>query len=135
MAKAYVRIDDAAMAHLLTSPTGEVSKDLFRRGKNVEALAKIKCPVDTGRLRSSITTQLGYATQRGVPIVRVGTNVKYALWVHNGTGMFGPRMAMIKPRKGQYLVFTIGGKKIFARQVIGQKGKPFLRDALPAALR
>ena len=39
------------------------------------------CPVDTGRLRNSIT----HAVESDEKYVAVGTNVEYALYVHEGT--------------------------------------------------
>lgn len=49
----------------------------------IEAAAKRLCPVDTGRLRSSITHDVN---RRGRTVVgRVGTNVDYAKHVEFGT--------------------------------------------------
>src|SRR5258708_2909045 len=47
-------------------------------GITCEAVGKQECPVDTGRLRSSIHYE------RGKLKATVGTNVKYAYDVHNG---------------------------------------------------
>jgi hypothetical protein len=71
-----------------------------------------------------------------VPIVVVGTNVTYAMYVHEGTGIFGPRHARITPKKGKYLVFTPKGAKgkVFARSVSGSRPKPFLAEAIRAAV-
>jgi HK97 gp10 family phage protein len=49
----------------------------------IEAGAKRRCPVDTGRLRSSITHEIGISG-RSVE-ARVGTNVEYAAYVELGT--------------------------------------------------
>lgn len=46
-----------------------------------EGDAKRRCPVDTGRLRNSITHALDGAGK----CVMVGTNVEYAVYVHEGT--------------------------------------------------
>lgn len=48
----------------------------------VERDAKIFCPVDQGQLRASITHEVDGDT--GV----VGTNVEYAPYVHQGTGIY-----------------------------------------------
>lgn len=45
------------------------------------------CPVDTGRLRSSLTYEVHPAQLRA----RVGTNVLYALFVFLGTHLMAPR--------------------------------------------
>jgi hypothetical protein len=71
----------------------------------------------------------------GAPVARVGTIVHYARFVHDGTGIYGPKHAPIRPKKSRWLVFTPKGQKspVFARSVRGMPGTPFLRDALPAA--
>lgn len=51
-------------------------------GMSCERFAKKTCPVDTGRLRNSIT----WALSSGEKAVYVGTNVEYAFSVHEGTG-------------------------------------------------
>lgn len=77
----------------------EVLRALEMAGLVVEAEAKkllsegaLKA-VDTGRLRASITTRLaasgGFA--RGDPEAQIGTNVHYAIYVHEGTPHMNPR--------------------------------------------
>lgn len=79
----YVEINGAALAELFTSPSGEVAKDLQRRALQVDRAAKGLCPVDTGRLRSSITNEIG---EDGDGLVAtIGTNVEYAPYVELGT--------------------------------------------------
>lgn len=129
--------DKQALHALLTSPTGAIAKDLFRRGKKVEAKAKLNLQrypkrIDTGTLRSSITTQL--FTLSGKPAVRVGTNVFYALYVHDGTGIYGPRGRYITPVSAKFLSWKLkGGKRVFALKVKGMPPNPFLKDAVMAA--
>lgn len=50
-------------------------------GLAAERFAKAACPVDTGRLRNSIT----HALDMGEEAVYVGTNVEYAPYVELGT--------------------------------------------------
>lgn len=89
----------------------------------VEASAKANCPVDDGRLRSSITHTV--EASDGVARGRVGTNVNYGPYVHDGTGIYARNgngrkkpWAYKHPKTG-LIVFTHG-----------QKPQPFLRDAL-----
>lgn len=64
--------------------TATVEKDVSKLIKNtlhnIERDAKKQCPVDTGRLRGSITTNI-ISTYSG----EVGTNVEYADYVNSGT--------------------------------------------------
>jgi hypothetical protein len=135
-------LDVHAINRLLSSRQGPVARDLLRRGYRVTAVAKRLCPVDHGRLRASITPVL--VSRDGMFIVEVGTNVKYARWVHDGTGIYGPRQARIYPRTAKVMVFSprtsagqfIPRKKravVFAKSTKGMKGRPFLKDALWAA--
>jgi hypothetical protein len=126
---------------MLRDPAGGLATDLLRRGVRVQSQARrnlsggggVPARVDTGLLRSSI--QVRPVTVGGLPAVQVGTGAHYARYVHDGTGIYGPRRAMIRPRHGRYLVFTPkGGRgKVFARQVRGIRPNPFLKNALSAA--
>lgn len=61
----------------------EAPKLLATYALKVVNMAKVLCPVDTGRLRDSITWELGLTM--GLPTARVGTNVEYAPFVELGT--------------------------------------------------
>ena len=71
----------------------------------------------------------------GLPGVRIGTNVEYAIFVHEGTGIYGPKGVPIRPSRAKALVFTPYGavKPVFAKQVKGMPANPFLVNALWAA--
>lgn len=75
-------LNHGAIQQLLTGPEGPVAKELLRRAIQVEGAAKQRCPVDTGRLRSSISHQL--ASDGGL-VARIGTDVEYAPYVELGT--------------------------------------------------
>jgi hypothetical protein len=137
-----VRVDSIKIAYVLGRPGGGVERDLLKRGLRVETKAKLLLSgaganhpkrVDTGRLRASIRTVP--ARDHGKPVVRVGTAVRYALWVHDGTGIYGPRRAPITPVTAKVLRFRPAGSPVFLyrRSVRGMRGNPFLKDALPAA--
>lgn len=68
----------------------ELDKEVTRRALKVERAAKRLCPVDTGRLRSSITH--GEPEHRGdVVAVQIGTDVEYARFVELGTSKMSAR--------------------------------------------
>lgn len=58
-----------------------LARGLEECGLVAEGYAKRLCPVDTGRLRNSITHVTGY----GAKAVYIGTNVEYARYVEMGT--------------------------------------------------
>lgn len=143
------KLNLVAITALLNSPSGPVAKDLIKRGIKVQTRAKRNLGggtgsgpkrVDTGLLRASIGTNL-YTSTSGLTM-RIGTGVNYALYVHEGTGIYGPKMRPIRPKNGKVLVFkskVYGAKKgkyagkVVVKSVKGMKPNPFLVNALPAA--
>ena len=136
------QLNQVEIARILTSPSGPVAKALLVRGYRVQAQARknlsggVSGPkrIDTGRLRTSISVQL---RRKGtiVLLVRVGTNVEYATWVHDGTGLYGPLHRVIRPKTKRYLKFKPHGasKYVYAKFVKGMRPNRFLADALFAA--
>jgi hypothetical protein len=133
VSKSEIHVNDAAIQNMLRNPKGQVARGILKLGKKVERKAKRLVPVDHGILRNSITTEL--VIRRG-PVARIGSNVKYALFVHEGTGIYGPKGVPITPKHGKVLVFTSRKTKklVFARSVKGMKGTPYLRNALIAVV-
>jgi hypothetical protein len=142
-----VRIDmhPATIQASLRNPSGPVARFVEHRCQVVENLAKVHCPVDTGRLRASIKHRVRVAGRAVVGTV--GTNVRYGQFVHEGTGIYGPRGQWIYPQRGQFLVFQVKrpfgpmprGKKrpapgrrpvVFARRVRGTPPTHFLTAGL-----
>ncbi|SDP76996.1 phage virion morphogenesis protein [Desulforhopalus singaporensis] len=81
-----------------------------------------RIPFLTGDLRKSIQTE-----SLGLGQASVGSNLSYARAVHDGR----PAMT-IRPKKGKYLKFNVGGQDIFVKEVHqpARKGKPFLFEAI-----
>lgn len=84
----------------------------------VENDAKMKCPVDTGQLRASITHYV--EGQTGI----VGTNVEYAPYVEYGTGIYARDG---NGRQTPWSYQRADGKWITTK---GQKPQAFLEPAL-----
>ncbi|QQS25153.1 MAG: HK97 gp10 family phage protein [Actinomycetota bacterium] len=109
----YVKLDEAGLRQMFESPQGPLGKYLtkvavridreakqsmkggsgrtYRRGKVTHRASAPGQPpaVDTGRLRSSITHELG--AKGPVLVARVGTNVTYAKHLELGTSKMRPR--------------------------------------------
>jgi hypothetical protein len=73
---------------LFTSPTSGVNKNMRARGLATQAAAKQRLRadprrIDTGLLLNSI--QVREYLLGGVRVVRIGTDVEYAIFVHDGT--------------------------------------------------
>jgi len=58
------------------SVENEIEQALFESALMIERDAKIKVPVDTGRLRASISSRL--VEKSGTPYAEVGTSISYA---------------------------------------------------------
>jgi len=80
---ADIVFDEVALSKLFDGPDSEAGKFLARKAVLVESRAKRNTPVDTGRLRASITHELG--SEGRDLVARIGTNVDYALPVELGT--------------------------------------------------
>lgn len=138
------QLNTTAVAVLLSSPQGGVAKDLLKRGLRVESKAKMNLGsnprrIDTGRLRASIRTIVIMID--GKPAVRIGTGVKYARYVHDGTGLYGPHHRYILPKNKKVLRWKVKGPKklvgkggyVYAKRSSGMRPNPFLKNALSAA--
>lgn len=59
----------------------QIEQALIAIGMTAETYAKQECPVDTGRLRNSITHEVDMSEQAAI----IGSNVEYAAYVELGT--------------------------------------------------
>lgn len=68
-------------AEIIEKMDAAIARALEAVGIQAEGDAKLLCPEDTGRLRNSITHTIDAGDNTAV----IGTNVEYALYVHEGT--------------------------------------------------
>jgi hypothetical protein len=102
----------------------------------VERAAKARCPKVTGRLANDITGRVVH--RAGRPIGQIGSRLDYAGFVHNGTGIHGPRRQRIQAKPGRYFAFRgRDGRMVYVTSHQGQRPQPFLvaavRQVLPSA--
>lgn len=137
MSRVEITINDAEVERLLRGQDGDVVTAVRRVVTGTRNLAVALCPVDEGILRASLRTRIETSSREVKGWVY--TDLEYGLYVHEGTGIYGPRGAPIRPKRGRYLVFEARnarttprgrGNLVFARQVRGQRPQPFLLDAL-----
>jgi len=122
---------------------GQVKAFMEDLAEKIERDAKVLCPTDNGRLQSSIDHEVdGHSV--GTYVVRIGTNVDYALYVEMGT-----KPHVIRPRGlGTYVNISSSGATVTggsgkkalywpgARHPVkevhhpGTRAQPFLRPAL-----
>lgn len=140
-------LDRSALHAYLTGPSGPALAAAMRVGNRVLNRARQLCPVDEGRLRASLTMVV-VQTAAG-PIVRVGSNLAYARFVHEGTGIYGPRHTYIRPVHAKALRWPaknnsgVGRRRfqggataayVYAKRSKGSPPRPFLLNALRQAL-
>lgn len=110
-----------------TAKLQEVKNAIHESSLNIQKGAKRRCPVDTGRLRASITFEpvgsLGLT-------MKVGTKVHYAPYVEWGTGVFASLEGFQGRQTPWVYPATRGGTRtggmVFTR---GSKPHPFLIPA------
>lgn len=123
-----VTIDDKEVKENLDKFLNEQLADLLsgRMEKAcimVEGVAKEKAPVDDGQLRQSITFEVD---EKGNEIVGyVGSNVEYAPYVHQGTGVYAING---DGRKEVPWTYKAADGKFY--KTVGQKPNPFLKMAI-----
>lgn len=143
-----VVLDNIALYQMLSGPSGPVWRDIHRRGNAVLNRARVLCPVDEGRLRASLSLEMRREGDEAV--ARVGTNLEYGLYVHEGTGIHGPRKTPIRPVRARLLRWPAknntgrgrrryrGGataRYVYAKQSKGSPPRRYLADALSSARR
>lgn len=85
---------EAAARQLLQATGSPVGQYLARLAAKAETAAKARCPVDTGRLRGSINWRI--VIEGGQLVAYVGTNVSYAIYVHEGTSRMPGRPFLVQ---------------------------------------
>lgn len=110
---------------------GPISYVLAQRAQGVLRDASLYAPSRTGALRASLKASRVTRESESVLSVRVGSDLDYALWVEEGTGIYGPSRAPIEAR-GKAMVFEGSYGLVFASRVAGQRPRHFLAKALRA---
>lgn len=126
--KVDIKIKGALLKKLLENP-GEVSRKMLWAGmtnlvEEVEARAKNEAPVKTSNLRRHIVSSVSTDGKKGM----VAATAKYAAYVHEGTGLFGPFKQRIFPKTKKAL-FWPGAAHPF-KSIKGMKPNPFFDRAL-----
>src|SRR5205809_368779 len=110
------------MKALFEAPEGPAGKYLKSKGIQVQRRAKRLAPVDTGRLRASITEELS-RDERGL-VERIGTDVEYAPYQEFGTSKMAAhpflRPALTEAIETKWSNQTGSGTKVTGRIVDGE---------------
>lgn len=136
-----VRVDlhHAQIRNFLYSPSGPIVRGVRRWAQEVRQVAIVNAPKDTGQLAASSVVEMN--THPGFVVGVISFRARHAIWVHEGTGIYGPRGRPITARGRGMLRFpnrrgavgSRGGQPrpyVYVRSVRGQPGQPFLVYAL-----
>jgi len=102
----------------------KIAEELEKKAIKVVREAKNQAPVNTGRLRSSITYEM-IDSSTGLPKAVIGTNVKYAPFIE-----FGTEAHTITPDTAEALFWEGADHPVKKVDHPGTDPQPFLRKAL-----
>lgn len=143
------RVNQAVVDELLRGRSGPVVQHIQDICDAVTAEAARNVKRDTGALAASIEPTVNVYGK--LVVGRVGTPLEYARYLHEGTGIYGPKHTPIRPVSAKALRFKPGrmigplpagkagtspenrGGWIFARSVKGVPPHPFLVEAFERA--
>lgn len=137
-----VDLHQAQIRNFLYAPQGPVVRGVRNWSQQVREFAVARAPKDTGDLAASSVVEMNTHPGRVVGVITF--RARHALWVHEGTGIYGSRRRPIRARSGGMLKFRSGSGRLsgsqrlsgrftgytYTRSVRGQRPKPFLVWAL-----
>lgn len=111
-----------------------ITEETLQGGRYVREGRTVK-QVSGGDLKSSITFKIEREGDNIVLVLESRAG-EYALYQHEGTGIYGKRGQTIKPKRSPFLVFANPktGELIFAKEVRGTPAKKFLTRGAKFAL-
>lgn len=97
------------------------SQAIRKTAMAIEADGKTFCPVDTGNLRGSISSDIAALE------ATIGPTADYGLYVEMGV----PHSYIIRARDGGFLRFVVDGHVVYTRQVVHPPSapQPYMRPA------
>ena len=116
------------MKRLGSDITGGLRAGLIHAAEAIEGKAVKGAPVATSNLANAITSSVDDDGEEAR--VFVSDAAPYGIFVHEGTGLFGPKKQRIRPKKAQALFWPGAAHPV--RSIAGMQGRPFLHDAAKA---
>lgn len=147
MSNVQLKLDQGEIAKLMRDANGPAWQATNRAGNTVKNKARQLAPVDQGGLRGSIALEM---RNEDGPVAYVGSNLPYAIYVHEGTGIHAKKNPRpIVPVRAKALRWASknnsgsgrrrysGGRTAgytFSKSSKGSPGRPFLLNALRQVL-
>lgn len=106
------------------------SKGIQRVTAQMTFQSQQNAPYKTGNLRRSIHAEVGSLGGLSGKVIQDTGVARYGLFVHEGTGIYGPKGKPIVPVNKKVLAWKAkGGGMVFARSVKGMRARPYMKDA------
>lgn len=135
---ARIDINQVEANRLLNSPQGEVADLVVSTGRLVLRAVRRETPVQDGDMKAANAMIVRVRPYR-LYMARIINTDEAALWVHNGTGIYGARGRPITPRRargrgGRPAALQFEGKRdgelLYRRSVKGQPANRFMLRGL-----
>ena len=120
-----IEFNDEEVRQLAALTKGAIRRAQELTAQEVWGQIGREAPTDHGKLAGDWTIEAVGETDW-----RIYTDTEYALWVHDGTGVYGPRGTPIVPRTATHLVFEWQGREWRLRSVKGQQPNPYADRAM-----
>lgn len=125
MVRVQITVDSSKMQNISQHLPQIRKKGLNYSAQGMLRHLKMNSPVDHGLLKSWFFSKISDDE------VEIRTPAKYAAFVNDGTGIYGPYKTPIYSSKvGKPLAFQVGGEMVYARMVRGQKPQKFVEKSI-----
>lgn len=135
-----IEFDARDLAKVLGTTIKSIQKGLPTVTLNVANYIRSEAKLNAQKVIYSIANKSGYKRTgkllQSITAERVGADARATVGVKYGEVLEkGSRPHLIKPKNGKMLVFTVGGKKVFAKSVNhpGSKPRPYFYPAIESA--
>ena len=128
MVTIHIKVD---ASNLKVNENGVAFKNklLDQLSKNTKTLLEKNTPRQSGRGANN------YKIIKSENQHEVVNNTLYLQFPNDGTGVYGPRHAPIRPKRAKTLHFFWRGREWFLRSVKGQKPKKFVERSMVEVIR
>lgn len=133
MVKVTITVDESSYPSISEKMPQIKTRGLQLTGQEMLRNLSLNSPIDHGLLRQ------WFFSDTSPDHIEIQTPAKYAALVNDGTGVYGPKGSVIKPKSGKALRFKPGPKWhgpvskdgfVFLKHSKGQKGQKFVEKSM-----
>lgn len=128
MVTIHIKVD-ASNVHVSENGVAFKNKLLDQLSKNTKEIFAKNTPKHSGHGANN------YKITKSEDKHEVTNDAFYLPWVNDGTGIYGPRHAPIRPKRAKVLHFHWKGREWFLKSVKGQKPQKFVERSMTELIR